>query len=195
MLIEWTMTHGSPFRLAALLLTVATPPSLDAQASTIVFVRHAEKAADTGDPDLSTTGQARAEDLKTALATFPVQAIFVSEYRRTRQTADPTAAVLHVTPIAIAVHGDPGAQAAATAAALQRLAPGSAALVVGHSNTIGPIIAALGGPHVPDLCDAEYATVLVLELTPAVPPRLLRATYGAPDPPQAVACHHEMRLQ
>jgi phosphohistidine phosphatase SixA len=189
------MTNGSPFWLAALWLTVATPPSLDAQTTTIVLVRHAEKAADTGDADLSPTGQSRAEDLKTALATFPVQAIFVSEYRRTLQTAAPTAAMLHLSPIAIAVHGDPGTHATATAAALQRLAPGSAALVVGHSNTIGRIVAILGGPHIPDLCDGEYATLLVLELTPAMTPRLLRATYGAPDPPEALACHHEMRLQ
>lgn len=75
---------------------------------------------DTGDPDLSRTGQVRAEDLKATLAAFPVQAIFISAYRRTRQTADPTAAMLHLTPIAIAAHGDPGAQATAIASALQR---------------------------------------------------------------------------
>ena len=188
------MTHGRPFLLAALVLPIATPPSLGAQASTVVLVRHAEKAAETADPELSTVGQIRAQDLKAALAAFPVQAIFVSDYRRTRQTADPTAAFLHVTPIAIAVGGDAKAQAAATAAAIRQLAPGTAVLVVGHSNTLGPIIEALGGPHIGDLCDAEYATILVLELTPATPPRLLRASYGAPDPPSAVACQRTMRL-
>ena len=106
------MTHGRPFLLAALVLPIATPPSLGAQASTVVLVRHAEKAAETADPELSTVGQIRAQDLKAALAAFPVQAIFVSDYRRTRQTADPTAAFLHVTPIAIAVGGDAKAQAA-----------------------------------------------------------------------------------
>jgi broad specificity phosphatase PhoE len=175
--------------LGALLLTAGAPPSLGAQASAVVLVRHAEKAAETGDPDLSPAGKARAEDLKTALATFPVQAIFVSEYRRTRQTADPTAAVLHLTPVTTEVHGDPTAQASAIASAIQRMPSGSAALVVGHSNTIGPIIAALGGPRLPDLCDDEYASLFVLDLTPGASPRLLRATYGVPDPPQAVACH------
>lgn len=187
------MTHRSRFQLAALTLAVAIPPHLCAQASTVVLVRHAEKAAETGDPELSTVGQARAKDLQVALAAFPVQAIFVSEFRRTLQTAAPTATFLHLTPVAIAVRGDAQAQASATAAAIRQLAPGTAALVVGHSNTIGPIIEALGGPHIRDLCDAEYATILVLELTRTAPPRLLRASYGTPDLPSAVACQRTMR--
>src|SRR3990172_195215 len=120
------MTHSGPFLLAALMLAGATPPSLCAQASTVVLVRHAEKAAESGDPDLSTVGQARAKDLKVALVAFPVQAIFVSEYRRTLQTADPTAAFLHLTPVAIAVRGDAESQASATAAAIRQLPPGAA---------------------------------------------------------------------
>lgn len=34
---------------------------------------------------------------------------------------------------------------------------GGAVLVVGHSNTVNAIIAALGGPRLPELCDAAYA--------------------------------------
>lgn len=188
------MTHRTRFSLAALVLSVAIRPQLSAQASTVVLVRHAEKEAGTGDPALSSAGQARARDLQVALAAFPVQAIFVSEFRRTLQTAAPTAASFHVTPVAIAVRGDAQAQASATAAAIRHLAPGTAALVVGHSNTIGPIIEALGGPHIEDLCDAEFATILVLELTRTAPPRLLRASYGTPDPPSAVACQRTMRV-
>jgi hypothetical protein len=62
---------------------------------------------------------------------------------------------------------------------------------VGHSNTLGPIVAALGGPKLLDLCDGEFATLLVLELPATGPPRLLRASYGAPDPPTAHDCRHE----
>jgi broad specificity phosphatase PhoE len=188
------MTYRRRCRLAAVLLAVAIPPHLCAQASTVVLVRHAEKATESGDPELTTVGQARAKDLQVALAAFPVQAIFVSEFRRTLQTATPTAMLLHLVPVAIAVRGDVQTQASATAAAIRQLAPGTAALVVGHSNTIGPIIEALGGPHIGDLCDAEYATILVLELTRTAPPRLLRASYGAPDPPSAVACQRTMRV-
>jgi broad specificity phosphatase PhoE len=182
-----------PFDLAALLLT-AIAPSLGAQATAVVLVRHAEKASAAGDPDLSAPGQARAEALSAVLAAFPVQAIFVSQYRRTLQTAAPTAEALHVVPVAIPVADGLEAHAAAMAAAIRGLPPRSAALVVGHSNTLGPIIKALGGPLVPDLCDAEYATIFVLEMPPGKPVRLLRANFGAPDPPEAVVCGHDMRL-
>jgi hypothetical protein len=47
---------------------------------------------------------------------------------------------------------------------------------------------------VPDLCDAEYATIFVLEMPPGKPVRLLRANFGVPDPPEAVVCGHDMRL-
>jgi broad specificity phosphatase PhoE len=181
--------------LLTLLLAFVTSTGLDAQASTIVLVRHAEKTDTTRDPDLSVSGIARAEDLRTALTAFPLQAIFVSEYRRTAETAAPTAGAFHLTPTIIAIQGDKPVQATATAAAINSMAPGSAALVIGHSNTVGLLIAALGGPQVPALCDGEYATLFVLELPIDLPPRLLRVTYGTPDPPDAVACRDEGRLQ
>jgi len=57
-------------------------------------------------------------------------------------------------------------------------------LVVGHSNTIGLIIEALGGPKNgrPLRCGVRHP-FFVLELAPAAPVRLLRASYGAADPP------------
>jgi hypothetical protein len=55
-------------------------------------------------------------------------------------------------------------------------------VVVGHSNTIPPIIAALGGPALPDICDGEHARLFTLILPPGAPSRLLQSSYGAPDP-------------
>jgi len=176
--------------LPSVSLTPLLVPSVaEAQAATVVVVRHAEKADTTRDTGLSATGIARAETLRTALAAFPLEAIYVSEYRRSEQTAAPTAELFQLTPVVMPIQGDKPAQAAATAGAIRRMHPGSAALVVGHSNTVGMIIAALGGPAVPEFCDLEYATILVLELPDSLPPRLLRASYGIPDPPEALACH------
>lgn len=177
--------HCSSLLLGA---SLAAAP-LAAQAATVVLVRHAEKAAESGDPDLSPAGSVRANALKEALASFPLQAIFVSNYRRTLQTAAPIAAALQLTPVAVPVAGNAAGQAAATAAALRALPAGSAALVVGHSNTVGRIIAALGGPLTPDLCDPEYATIFLLELPAGGPPRLLRASYGVADAVGATSCH------
>lgn len=177
-------------------LLLACVSDLGAQASTVILVRHAEKAGPSGDVDLSAIGQTRAADLATALAAFPVQGIFTSQYKRTQQTAAPVAARSQVTPVQVPVQGgDVRAQAAATAIAIRALPAGSAALVVGHSNTVGLIVEALGGPKLDDLCDGEYATMLVLDLSTPSAPRLLRATYGAPDGTDAVACHRTMQVQ
>ena len=175
--------------LLAFLVVLLTPTHLDAQASSVVVVRHAEKVDTTRDPELSALGIARAEALRSALAAFPLQAIFVSEYRRTTETAAPTAESFRLTPTVVAIQGDKTAQAAATAATIASMAPGSAALVVGHSNTVALMIAALGGPQVAELCDLEYATIFVLELPSGLPPRLLQASFGAPDSPEVLACH------
>jgi hypothetical protein len=62
-------------------------------------------------------------------------------------------------------------------------------LVVGHSNTVPAIVTALGGPKLPDICDASYATMFVV--TPATngaPASVVRASYGAPDAAGATTC-------
>lgn len=180
--------------LAGLLLLLISA-GLSAQASTVILVRHAEKGDTTADPLLSALGEQRARALDGALARFPLAAIYVSEYRRTSLTAGPTANRAGLTPVTIPVRRNPPAQAAAIAEAVRHLPRGSAALVVGHSNTLPAILRALGGPEIGDLCDAEYATMLVLELPEGAPPRLLRASYGGPNPPDKDGCLARMRLE
>ncbi len=69
-----------------------------AQNKTIVLVRHAEKSATgtaadmaSGNPDLSTEGRERAERLAKAVKKYKPHEIFATDYKRTRQTAEPIA--------------------------------------------------------------------------------------------------------
>ncbi len=180
---------GLRWRAGALLAAcLLLPAHLAAQATTVILVRHAEKAAPDGDPPLSAPGQARAAALGMALADVPLGVIVTSEYRRTIETAAPLATARGIVPVVVAARGGPDSNAAAVARALRAAPAGSAALVVGHSNTLGPIIAALGGPRVAELCDGEYATLFVLELPRESSPRLVRSRYGAPDAPGATDC-------
>ena len=184
--------------VATILATGVAAADLGAQASTVIFVRHAEKAAtpSTSDPDLSDLGRTRAAELVAALTNFRLDAVYVTEYRRTRQTGDSVAMAQHLAPIVVSAKGDPKAYAAAVVAELRKLPPGSAALVVGHSNTFASIIVALGGPRVPDFCDAEYGSLYVLQMSSdGATPRVLKASYGAPDSPEGIACSYRMRLQ
>lgn len=171
--------------LAALLL----PAPASAQAGTIILARHAEKAAPSGDPELTAEGMRRAEALAGVLADVRLSAILTTQFRRTQLTAAPAARAAGISPTVLTATGNLPADAAAVAAAIDALPVGSVVLVVGHSNTLGPIIAALGGPTLPDLCDGEHATLFTLVRPAAGPPHLLRARYGAAEPPGATACH------
>ena len=163
----------------------------DAATTTVILVRHAERAdvGSTADPVLSLAGEARAESLAATLAGVRLTGIVVTQYRRTGLTAAPTARAHGVEPVVVATTGGTPAHVRAVADTVRARFAGGVVLVVGHSNTVGGIVAALGGPRLPDLCDAEYSTVFVLVLRPDGEPSLLRSRYGPDDPPPGAACH------
>jgi hypothetical protein len=79
----------------------STAQSLDrtGELPVIVVVRHANKAAEpTDDPPLTQAGLKRAEDLAQALRNAGVTAIITTELHRTRETAEPLAKALGLTP-------------------------------------------------------------------------------------------------
>ena len=56
----------------------------------VLIVRHAEKAASAGtDPDLSAAGAARANALAAVAAHAGVEAAYVTQFKRTKETAAP----------------------------------------------------------------------------------------------------------
>jgi len=167
--------------LIVLLATVAA--RADERATrVIVLVRHGEKAAAPADDAvLSDAGRARADALAAAVGDAHVDAIITTQFARTRLTAKPLAEARHLTPIVIEGGGDIAAHVRATAAAV-RAQPAGLIVVVGHSNTIAPLIAALGGPTLPDICDGEYSRLFTLVLPADGPSRLIQSHYGAPDP-------------
>jgi broad specificity phosphatase PhoE len=179
-------------RLLAAAAFLALPAALHAQATTVILVRHAEKSTATpgdADPVLSDAGQARALALREALADAGVQAVVVTPLKRTRLTATPLLEQRGLQPQAVAV----GATHVADVAKAVREHKGKTVLVVGHSNTIPAIVGALGGPKMPDLCDAQYAQLYTLVIPEQGTPTLVRAQYGAPDAPTAGDCARTMR--
>src|SRR5205823_3469083 len=98
----------------------------------------------------------------------------------TQLTAAPLATMTGKHPIVFAATSAAD-YAANMAAAIRSVPAGEVVLVVGHSNTLASIIAALGGPKLPNLCDSQYSMMFVLEMSGAAPPRLIRAHYGNAD--------------
>jgi len=193
------MTHSSrnPFVRRAVYACAAlvfVSSVAAAQASTVILVRHGEKAArPVDDPPLTNDGQARARDLAAAVADVHVSTVIATQFVRTQATAKPVADAAGKTTIIIPATADPKAHADSVAAKVRSAPAGSAVLVVGHSNTIPLIIAALGGPKMQDLCEAEYANMFVLQMAGGGSPRLVRAKYGVSDPMGSEKCTRPMK--
>jgi broad specificity phosphatase PhoE len=65
--------------------------------STVFIVRHAEKADNSKDAELSEAGRARAEALANMLRDSKISVIYTTEFKRTQQTAAPLAKALDLT--------------------------------------------------------------------------------------------------
>ena len=139
--------------LAACLLTGALPAPAAAMPDLVILVRHAERAgAPAGDPGLTPAGEQRAQALAQALAGMRVDTILTTKFRRTRDTAAPLAQALGIQPQVVDASGAAHVQAVADAVRART----GVVLVVGHSNTVPAILAALGGPKLADLCETSF---------------------------------------
>ena len=173
------------FILSLMVAVLASAHSVFAQASTVVIVvRHAERAPGAGDPPISDAGQARAAALAEIGKLTGVAAIVTTQLQRTRQTAAPLAEALKITPVVVPTQQDVAKHAAEVAAAVRQQA-GKTVLVVGHSNTVPAIVAALGGPKLPDLCEPEYDNLITLILDAGGTVRIVKTRYGTPTPVDA----------
>lgn len=187
------MNHFSRIapRLAVLALLAAPGVPLRAQAAappvqpavtTVIVVRHAEKAADDArDPSLSPAGRERALALAGVLQHSPVAAVYATQFRRTAQTGEPVAARAGIAVTQRPL--DPATMPtyfADLAREIQSAHVGQTVLVVGHSNTVPALVQALTGQQVEPLTDADYDRLYVVLLPQSGPPRLLQARYGHP---------------
>jgi broad specificity phosphatase PhoE len=164
----------------ALALALSAPlPAKEAGATVVVVVRHAEKATDDPrDPTLSEAGAARANALADRLAATGLDAAYATQFRRTQQTAAPAAARAG---IEVTVRPVDKANAntydADLARDLRALPPGSTALVVGHSNTVPGIVAAISGQPAPEMPETEYDRYTVIVLDADGKARVFVSTY------------------
>ena len=132
----------------------------------------------------------RSYALATALLHTNLQAVIATELTRTQQTARP-AAEAHGVKIETVRTGGGEAHAKRVAAAVRAHA-GQTVLVVGHTNTIPEIIAELGGPKLPDICDSQYSGFYTLILR-GNKAELAISSYGAPSPDPETTCRNPMK--
>ncbi|MDX2030831.1 MAG: phosphoglycerate mutase family protein [Blastocatellia bacterium] len=150
--------------------TGRTSPGDDGfKATTVYLVRHAEKAATPpADPPLLDAGNARAQALARTLARAGIKTVFTSQYLRTRQTAEPLARQLGLTPSVVPVRMDTMSSRELDPKYLEEMvrrvhaAAGENILIVGHSNTVPALIKALGGDVVPTISESEYDDLFIV---------------------------------
>lgn len=169
------------WHLLLLALFTAAPAVAPAQSTVVLLVRHAERSPGSGDVAISDQGRARALALAEIGKGAGVSAIITTQFQRTAQTAAPLAEALRVSPVVVTAQADVAKHAGEVAEAVKRYA-GRTVLVVGHSNTVAAIVAALGGPTFRDFCEPEYDNLITMVLDAGGAVRTVRAKYGAATP-------------
>jgi phosphohistidine phosphatase SixA len=142
--------------LFSILFVAGTVSAAHAQA-VVVLVRHAEKVDESAASALTAAGQARARALGAMLKDAGIQAVFSTDYRRTLDTAKPTAEAVSKL---IEIY-DPD-DLAGFAKSLR--ARGDRALVVGHSDTTPELVSLLGGESGLPIASDEYDRIYLLTL-------------------------------
>jgi len=145
-------------RVAVLALLCMVGGAIEAWAQRAVFlVRHAEKTDQSEDPMLSAEGLSRARLLADMLRAAGVTHVITTEYERTKSTARPLAKQL-----SIVAEEVPARDIPALVRKLRALPADAVVLVVGHSNTVPPILAGLGWANTIDLKDRDYDDLFLL---------------------------------
>ena len=166
-------TFIAAFALASLTAAACGPScSCDAplpEAGTVVIyiVRHAEKEiipeaapeAERKDPPLSQAGQLRALGLAEDLPVRDIEAVYVTDTKRCRDTASAVLALNGIEPIIY-----PPRDVTGLANRIRRRR-GQSVLVVGHSNTIPPLLAELGVEEMVVIPENQYGDLWVVTLT------------------------------
>jgi 2,3-bisphosphoglycerate-dependent phosphoglycerate mutase len=149
--------------------------------TTIIFVRHAEKATEPADdPGLSEAGQRRVAELTRQLVDADVvagiDAVYATDYNRTQETARPIADALD-----LPINSYDARDTETVLATILKEHKGKIVLVVGHSNTVPELIANLGASKkVPPIHESEYDNIYIISIPWFGKTKTIRLRFGEP---------------
>jgi len=149
-----TLRRFISFAALAICLAGAAPTAHAA----VFIVRHAEKQSDSNERDvpLSEAGKARAKRLEEILRDAKIAAIYSTDFVRTLATAEPLAQAAGQKVILYATGADGKIDLAPLVEKIRADHGRDNVLVVGHSNTVGPLIQALGCRDDVSVAGGEY---------------------------------------
>ena len=152
--------------------------------TTVIFVRHAEKAMQPADdPGLNEAGQRRAAELARQLVDADViagiDAIYATGLKRAQETAMPVANALE-----LPINTYDAADTETVLETILKNHKGKIVLVVAHSDTLPELIANLGASkRVPAIDEGEYDNIYIISIPWFGKTKTIRLRYGAPYRP------------
>lgn len=127
-------------------------------ATTFIVLRHAEKQSTGTNPTLSAAGKIRANKLRDLLVNVSLDAIYSTDYNRTKQTVQPTAAAKI---LAVSLY-NPSSLNPLVDLVLNTFHDGTI-LVVGHSNTTPSFLNVLTGTKFySNILESEYDNLYIV---------------------------------
>ena len=138
--------------LMLLLVSACMLPPIPQPGPDFYVMRHLDTTPGQQDPDLTPEGQRRAQALADWFTGEPPAVIFVSDTKRTRQTAAALATKLGLVPVVYDPRNTPGLIA-------EIVKSPNPALIIGHSNTVPDIVAALGGARPEPIADDRFGDI------------------------------------
>jgi phosphohistidine phosphatase SixA len=166
--------------------TVSSTSRDEFKTTTVILVRHAEKAdAPAEDPPLNESGKARAQELARMLAGSGVKAIYTSQFLRAKQTAEPLAKQLGLTYAPMPIRMSPSNPRQVSEQSIKEITdkiyerPGDTALVIGHSNTVPEVIRLLGGDVVPKIDEKKFDDLFVVTVHARGKATVVQMKYGS----------------
>jgi len=161
-------------RLFILLVIAVSCQNTPQELTTFILVRHAEKADDgTKDPELTSPGISRAENLYALLNKAEISAIYSTDYKRTKLTVVPLAESKSLT-IQSYDWSDPEAMLSKMLVDYS----GGTVVISGHSNTT-PVLAnlLLGEEKFSQFPDDEYGNLIIITTSSLGQGKLMHLSY------------------
>ncbi len=147
--------------------------------TTVLIVRHAEKASEGDNPPLTEAGLKRAQGLVRVVQDADIKAIYTTQLIRSRDTAKPLADRLGISITEMAVNPANVADYGKTLAKeLLDKHKGKTVLVVSHTNIMPALIEALSGKAIEPISDPDYDNLFIVTIPANEPARLIKAQYG-----------------
>jgi len=172
---ETITVHDTLVVVDTFLLIDTLYETLPHSGTTFILVRHAETTGSGSNPSLSVLGQARAAELTRILGPVTLNAVFSTDFKRTKQTAQPVADAKGL-PVNIY---DPTSPETLIDQCLSSY-PLGIVLIVGHSNTTPEFINAMTGTlDSPDIPETEYDNLFIVQVVAKGEAKVLHLKYGS----------------